>query len=96
MLIELAAVRRALRERDEAGRVYKWILRREDSAVAKVGLAAIYKDKKKLRDALELCDGVLRQEPQNPHALRCRAGILSELDRRTEAAESFRKSFRDG
>ena len=40
MLIELAAVRRTLRERDEAGRVYKWILRREDSAVAKVGLGS--------------------------------------------------------
>ena len=60
-------------------------------------MAAIYKGKKKLRDALELCNEVLRQEPQNPRTLRCRAGIiLSELDRRTEAAESFRKSLRDG
>lgn len=94
VLIELAAVHRTLRQRDEAEKIYEWILRRRtDSSVAKVGLAAIYKDKKRLKAGLELCDEVLAQEPQNPHALRCRAGILSELDRGAEAVESFQKSF---
>ncbi len=56
MLIELAAVHRTLRQRDEAEKIYKWILRRRtDSFAARVGLAAIYKDKKGLKDGLKLC-----------------------------------------
>lgn len=93
VLIELAAVYRTLRQRDEAEKIYKWILQREANLAAKVGLAAVYKDKKRLKDGLRLCDEVLEQESWNTHALRCRAGILSELDRGTEAAESFGKSF---
>lgn len=94
VLIELAAVHRTLRQRDEAEKIYEWVIRRKpSSSVAKVGLAALYKDKKRLRDALKLCDEVLAQEPHNSHALRCRASILSELDRGAEAAESFQKSF---
>ncbi len=93
VLIELAAVHRSLRQRDEAERIYAWILRRERNSAAKVGLAAIYKDKKRLRDGLGLCDEVLADEPHNPYALRCRASILSELDRGAEAAETFGKSF---
>lgn len=41
----------------------------------------------------KFCDEVLADEPRNPYALRCRAGILSELDRGAEAADSFGKSF---
>ena len=93
VLIELAAIHRSLRQRDEAERIYDWILRRERNSAAKVGLAALYKDKKRLRDGLKLCDEVLADEPRNPYALRCRAGILSELDRGAEAADSFGKSF---
>lgn len=93
VLIELAAVHRSLRQRDEAERIYAWTLRREQNSAAKVGLAAVYKDRKRLRDGLRLCDEVLAKEPRNPHALRCRAGILSELDRGAEAAESFGRSF---
>lgn len=94
VLIELAAVYRTLHQRDEAEKIYKWILRREtNSSVAKVGLAAIFKDKKRLKAGLKLCDEVLAQEPSNPYALRCRAGILAELDRGAEAVESFQKSF---
>lgn len=93
VLIELAAVNRSLRQRDEAERIYSWILRREQNSAAKVGLAAIYKDRKRLRDGLRLCDEVLADEPRNPYAFRCRAGILSELDRGAEAAESFGRSF---
>lgn len=94
VLIELAALHRSLRQRDEAERIYAWILRREQkNAAAKVGLAALYKDKKRLRDGLKLCDEVLAEEPRNPYALRCRAGILSELDRGAEAAEFFGKSL---
>ena len=94
VLIELAAVHRTLRQRDEAERIYDWLLRRQpNDSVAKVGLAAIYKDRKRLKDALRLCDEVLAEEPRNPHALRCRAGILSELDRGAEAVEAFEKSF---
>ena len=58
-----------------------------------MGLAAIYKDRKRLRDALKLCDEVIAEEPHNPYALRCRAGVLSELDRGEEAAEAFGRSF---
>lgn len=93
VLIELAAVHRTLRQRDEAEKIYEWILRREANSAAKVGLAAVYKDRKRLKDSLKLCEEVLAQEPRNPYALRCRAGILSELDRRAEAAESFQKSI---
>lgn len=94
VLIELAAVHRTLRQRDEAEKIYEWILRRnKNSSVAKVGLAAVYKDKKRLRDGLKLCEEVLAQEPWNSHTLRCHAGILSELDRGAEAAESFQRSF---
>jgi tetratricopeptide (TPR) repeat protein len=93
VLIELAAVHRSLRQRDEAERIYTWILRREQNSAAKIGLAALYKDRKRLRDGLKLCDEVLAKEPRNPYALRCRASILSELDRGAEAAESFGKSF---
>jgi tetratricopeptide (TPR) repeat protein len=93
VLIELAAIHRSLRQRAEAERIYDWILRRERNSAAKVGLAALYKDKKRLRDGLKLCDEVLADEPRNPYALRCRAGILSELDRGAEAADSFGKSF---
>lgn len=94
VLIELAAVHRALRQRDEAVKIYEWVIRRQpNSSAAKVGLAALYKDKKRLRDALKLCDEVLALEPHNSHALRCRAGILSELDRGAEAAEAFQRSF---
>jgi tetratricopeptide (TPR) repeat protein len=95
ILIELAAVQRTMRQRDEAQRIYEWILKRDDEhSIAKVGLAAIYKDRKRLRDGLKLCDEVLVKDPHNPYALRCRAGILSELDRGSEAAESFENSFR--
>ena len=93
VLIELAALHRSLRQRDEAERIYAWILRREHNSAAKVGLAALYKDRKRLRDGLKLCDEVLAEEPRNPYALRCRAGILSELDRGAEAAEFFGKSL---
>ena len=93
VLIELAAVHRSLRQRDEAERIYAWILRREQNSAAKVGLAAVYKDRKRLRDGLRLCDEVLVKDPLNSYALRCRAGILSELDRGEEAAEAFEKSF---
>jgi predicted Zn-dependent protease len=93
VLIELAAVHRSLQQRDEAEGIYNWILRRERCLAAKVGLAAIYKDRKRLRDALKLCDEVIAEEPHNPYALRCRAGVLSELDRGTEAAEAFGRSF---
>lgn len=93
VLIELAAVHRSLQQRDEAEKIYSWILRRERCLAAKVGLAAIHKDRKRLRDALRLCDEVIAEEPHNPYALRCRAGVLSELDRGTEAAESFGRSF---
>jgi tetratricopeptide (TPR) repeat protein len=95
ILVELAAVHRTMRQRDEAQRIYEWILKRDNEhSIAKVGLAAIYKDKKRLRDGLKLCDEVLAREPHNSYALRCRAGILSELDRGSEAAESFKDSFR--
>ena len=97
ILIELAAVHRTLRQRDEAERIYEWILKRDkERSIAKVGLAAIYKDRKRLREGLQLCDEVLAREPRNPYALRCRAGILSELDRGSEAAQSFQDSFGAG
>lgn len=93
VLIELAAVHRTLRQRDEAERSYEWVLRRRESSAAKIGLVAIYKDKKRLRDGLKLCEEVIELEPHNYYALRCRAGILSELDRGVEAMESFERSF---
>jgi predicted Zn-dependent protease len=94
VLIDLAAGHRTLRQREETEKIYEWILRhRAHSSAAKVGLAATYKDKKRLKSGLELCNEVLAQEPQNPHTLRCRASILSELDRGAEAVESFQKSF---
>lgn len=97
VLIELAAVHRTMRQRDEAQRIYEWILERDhEHPMAKVGLAAVYKDQKKCRDGLRLCNEVLSKEPHNPYALRCRAGILSELDRGGEAAESFAASFQAG
>lgn len=97
ILIELAAVHRTMRQRDEAQRIYEWILKRDkEHSIAKVGLAAIYKDKKRLRDGLKLCDEVLAKEPRNSYALRCRAGILSELDRGSEAANSYVESLRAG
>lgn len=93
VLIELAAVHRSLWQRDEAERIYTWVLHRERNSAAKIGLAALYKDKKRLRDGLRLCDEVLIEEPSNPYALRCRAGILSELGRGDEAAQSFGKTL---
>lgn len=66
VLIELAAVHRTLRQRDEAEKIYKWILRRKtDSSAARVGLAAIYKDKKRLKDGLKLCGEVLALNLRN-------------------------------
>lgn len=94
VLIELAAVHRTLRQRDEAERIYKWIIDRDNNSAAKIGLAAIYKDRKRLKEALTLCEEVLAEQPHNSHALRGHAGILSESDRGEEARESFKKSWR--
>lgn len=92
VLIALARVCRRDRQLDKAERIYEWILRRESNSVAKVGLATVYKDKKRLKEARRLCEEVLAQEPRNSYALRCLAGILSQLDRGAEAAALHARS----
>jgi hypothetical protein len=65
ILIELAAVFRTMCQRDEAQRIYEWILKHdEEHSIAEGGPPAIYKDKKRLRDGLKLSDEVLAREPR--------------------------------
>jgi hypothetical protein len=52
-------------QRDEAQRIYEWILKHdEEHSIAEGGPPAIYKDKKRLRDGLKLSDEVLAREPR--------------------------------
>lgn len=88
----LARVYRKSRQLDQAQKTYEWILQHHDSVPAKVGLAAVYEDRRRHRIALKLYEEVLDQDPRNPAALRGMARTLASLDRTEEAVRAYNKA----
>lgn len=85
----LARVYRKSGQLNQAQRVYEWILEHCDSVHAKVGLAAVYEDRRKHKMARQLYEEVLARDPNNPAALRGIARTLASLDKGEEAAKSY-------
>lgn len=90
----LARVYRASGQSYQAQRMYEWILERNDSQAARVGLAAVHEDKGRHVVALRLYEEVLSQNPHDPYALRGVARTLASLDRVEEAVEAYAKALK--
>lgn len=96
VIVSLAATHRAAGEPDEAERLYKWLLARREDSAAKVGLAAVYRDKKHLVEARKLYESVIEYDESNVHALHGLAGVLYDMRRSNEAAKVFAKAAKFG
>lgn len=92
VIVRLAATHRANGDFDEAERLYRWMLDREDNQAARVGLAAVYRDMGKLLDACSLYNKVLARNPEHSHALLGLAGALSDLGESEQAARKFQEA----
>lgn len=92
VLTMLAATYRAYKQLGKAEKVYRWLLAREDSTHARVGLAAVYTDTARPAMARELYEEVLDREPANPYALMGLGRVLYALDLPDEAVETFEKA----
>lgn len=89
----LAGVYRARGELERAARIYGWVLEREDSPYAKVGLAAVRQDQGHPREALELYEGVVGERPNDAYAWRGMARTLASLDRGAEAVGAYERAI---
>lgn len=88
----LARVYRKSGHLDQAQKTYEWILEHHDGTHAKVGLAAVYEDKRRHSIALRLYEEVLDQDPRDSAALRGKARTLASLDRIEEAVETYNRA----
>lgn len=88
----LAATYRACKQLEKAEKVYRWVLTREDSTFARVGLAAVYADTKRPAKARKLYEEVLDQEPVNSYALMGLGRVFYNLDLPEQAIEVFEKA----
>ncbi len=88
----LAAVYRLSGRRYEAEKMYKWVLDRQDSRFARVGLAAVLEDNSKHSQALMLYEGVLDRHPNDSYALRGVARTLANLGRIEDAVEAYKRA----
>jgi tetratricopeptide (TPR) repeat protein len=77
----LAGVFRAQGDLTRAAATYEWVLEREDSPYAKVGLAAVRQDQGRPHEALELYEEVLRKNPGDAYGWRGMARTLTSLGR---------------
>lgn len=92
VLTMLAATYRACKQLEKAEKVYRWVLTREDSTFARVGLAAVYADTKRSAKARKLYEEVLDQEPANSYALMGLGRVFYNLDLPEQAIETFEKA----
>lgn len=92
VLTMLAATYRAHKQLDKAEKVYRWLLAREDSTYARVGLAAVYTDTERPAMARDLYEEVLDREPANTYALMGLGRALYALDLPDQAVETFEKA----
>ncbi len=88
----LASIYRKNGQLDRARRTYEWVLKRDDSLYAMVGLAAVHEDCDRHSQSLELYEAVLARNPGDPYALRGLARTLSSLGQVDEAIETFYKA----
>jgi hypothetical protein len=88
----LARVYRKCGQLHQAQKTYEWILDHHDSMHAKVGLAAVYEDKRRHSMALKLYEVVLDQDPRDPAASRGKPRTLASLDRFEEAVETYNRA----
>jgi len=84
-LTMLAAAYRRCQRWADAERLYEEALALGDSPVARVGLAAVYRDQRRLQEARSILEKVLRSNPNNGYALRALAGVYSDLEKPEEA-----------
>jgi tetratricopeptide (TPR) repeat protein len=91
VILRLATTHRANKEPEEARRLYEWVLEREESPAALVGLAAVHRDQRQPLEACALYKKALFRRPDDRHALAGLAGALSDLGLREHAARTFRK-----
>ncbi len=90
----LAAAYRLNGQLYEAQKMYEWVLERQDSRFARVGLAAVHEDNRKHVQALKLYESVLDRHPRDPYALRGAARTLASLGRAEEATEAYERGRR--
>ncbi len=88
----LAAAYRLNGQLYEAQKMYEWVLERQDSRFARVGLAAVHEDNRKHVQALKLYESVLDRHPRDPYALRGAARTLASLGRAEEATEAYERA----
>ena len=88
----LAGVFRAKRELARAAATYEWVLGREDSSYARVGLAAVKQDQGRPDEALSLYEGVLEGNPDDAYALRGMARTLANLDRVEQSVAAYERA----
>lgn len=84
-LTMLAAAYRRCQRLADAERLYEEALALHDTPVARVGLAAVYRDQGRPQEARSILDKVLRRDPNNGYALRALAGVYSDLEKPEEA-----------
>ena len=89
----LAGVFRAKGELARAAQAYEWVLEREDSRYAMVGLAAVRQDQGRPGEALALYEAVIGENPNDAYALRGMARTLANLDRGAEAVAAYERAI---
>lgn len=88
----LAGVFRAKGELARAAATYEWVLAREESSYARVGLAAVRQDQGRPGEALALYEGVLEDNPDDVYALRGIARTLANLERVEESVAAYERA----
>ncbi len=91
-LTMLAAAYRRCQRWAEAEKLYQEALTLHDTPVARVGLAAVYRDQRRLQEARSILERVLRGDPNNGYALRALAGVYSDLEKPDEANRCMAKA----
>lgn len=92
----LAAVYREIGQTRKARELYEWVLKRQESRYARVGLAAVLEDEGKSTEALALYEEVLERSPNDSYALKGIARSLSKLGRIDEAIEAYESAATKG
>lgn len=88
----LAGVFRARGELTRAAAAYERVMEREESAYARVGLAAVRQDQGRPGEALALYEGVLEDNPCDVYAWRGIARTLANLGRVEEAVAAYERA----
>jgi tetratricopeptide (TPR) repeat protein len=91
-LTALGAAYRLNRQLTEAESTYRRAIEMQDSAAARIGLAAVYTDQHRLRDAHSLYWRVLRDDGHNVYALNGLGAVLVKRGRLEQAECCFIRS----